>query len=1026
MAGPLVPAQPGSALPVLVGREQPLARVVALCDGARAGHGRVVLVTGEAGIGKTRFAEAVAEAAARRGTRIAWGWCSHEDAPPYGPWSPALRTLDIQLPVLGSVPSSATAERQRRFVEVVEQLRDRAAQTPLVLVLEDLHCADVPSLRLLRVVADATPASALLVLGTCRDDPLESSPAVWRLLAGLPPVVERVVLAGLDPESTRQVAADAFGAALPAEIVDSLYERTGGNPFFAREVAHLIASRGGYRGTTVPTGVAELLQRRLARLSQDCHTVLDVAAVAGEDADVALLSAVTGHDDGIVLDLWEEAAQARLVKATDLAQPLAFVHALVREVCYATLGNSQRAGLHHAIAAYVEEHAPDLDRVAGRLSFHWFRAGRIEYRQRAAGWALRAGRAAMARYGFEQAIMSFRHALRTASDDRAAVLLELGTAQLFSGDVAGAHATYVEAADLARATGRAEVLAGAALGLGGGVAGFEVRFYDEAQVRMLREALAALPVADSALRAAVLARLSLALSAIDDPGDRSTLAQDAVAIARRVGDGPTEVAALAAYCDAIAGPDHIDERRTSAERMVALAEQAEDTVGILLARRIRLVADLERGDVARVDAGIVAYARAADQLRQPLYSWYVPVWRGMRALMSGDIAEAERRADEAEAIGHRAGSDNARLLALTLRSAARRASGRVPTLLTEIWPLTDEFAEQPVVLASIGAVLADAGELDAAARMAHRVLGHGLARLRRDSEWLPAMWCLGDVALALGDHDMADAVSQAVRPYHDVWAVDGIGGACFGVTAHQLGRLATLVGRYDDARTWLRQALERHQDAHATLLIEATRTAQADLARQVALGGLPPLPHEELEAVFRRQGRIWHVAWSGRQIPVPHSKGMNDLAALLAHPGRQLHVLDLMEMSGGSPAAAAGGDLGPTLDGPARAAYRRRLSELEQDLADAEADADRGRVERLSDERDFLVHELTAALGLGGRARRTGDPIERARKSVAQRIGTAIRAIGEVHPELARHLRLAVSTGRFCVYQPETRVVWKT
>jgi predicted ATPase len=287
MADHLVPAQPESALPVLIGRDQPLARVAALCDAARAGHGRVVLVTGEAGMGKTRFAEAVAEAATQRGMRVAWGWCSHEDAPPYGPWSPALRTLNIELPVPPALPSSATVERQRRFIEVVEQLRERAVRIPLLLVLEDLHCADVPSLRLLRVVADATPASSLLVLGTCRDDPLESSPEVWRLLAGLPPVVERVVLAGLDAASTRRVAADALGAPLPAEIVDSLYERTGGNPFFAREVAHLIASRGGERGTTVPTGVAELLQRRLARLCQECHAVLDVAAVAGEDAEVA-------------------------------------------------------------------------------------------------------------------------------------------------------------------------------------------------------------------------------------------------------------------------------------------------------------------------------------------------------------------------------------------------------------------------------------------------------------------------------------------------------------------------------------------------------------------------------------------------------------------------------------------------------------------------------------------------------------------------------------------------------------------
>src|SRR5437899_4292031 len=132
MAGQLVPAEPGPVLPALIGREQPLARLAMLAAGARAGHGRVVLVTGEAGMGKTRFAEAVTEAAVRHGMCIAWGWCSHDDAPPYGPWTPALRTLDVDLPAPVKSRSIATTERQRRFIEVAEHLRDTAARTPLI------------------------------------------------------------------------------------------------------------------------------------------------------------------------------------------------------------------------------------------------------------------------------------------------------------------------------------------------------------------------------------------------------------------------------------------------------------------------------------------------------------------------------------------------------------------------------------------------------------------------------------------------------------------------------------------------------------------------------------------------------------------------------------------------------------------------------------------------------------------------------------------------------------------------------
>jgi hypothetical protein len=159
---------------------------------------------------------------------------------------------------------------------------------------------------------------------------------------------------------------------------------------------------------------------------------------------------------------------------------------------------------------------------------------------------------------------------------------------------------------------------------------------------------------------------------------------------------------------------------------------------------------------------------------------------------------------------------------------------------------------------------------------------------------------------------------------------------------------------------------------------------------------------------------------------VAHSKGMADLAALLARPGREVHVLDLVEGAGGPPARSADAGTGPILDATARAAYKARLLELEDDIAAAEADADIGRAERLRAERDVLAAELGAALGLSGRPRTEGDRTERARKAVTMRIATAQKAIDAVHPDLGRHLRLAVSTGRFCVYRPEQPTRWRT
>src|SRR5207244_8338167 len=157
---------------------------------------------------------------------------------------------------------------------------------------------------------------------------------------------------------------------------------------------------------------------------------------------------------------------------------------------------------------------------------------------------------------------------------------------------------------------------------------------------------------------------------------------------------------------------------------------------------------------------------------------------------------------------------------------------------------------------------------------------------------------------------------------------------------------------------------------------------------------------------------------------VPDSKGMRDIATLLSSPGREVHVFDLVEAAGGPAARADAGNAGPYLDGAARDAYRKRLAELEDDLTHAEDDADLGQAAALREERDFIAAELAAAFGLGGRERLAVDRHERARKAVAMRIRTALRAIGEVHPALGRHLQASVATGRFCIYRPEQPVKW--
>ena len=180
--------------------------------------------------------------------------------------------------------------------------------------------------------------------------------------------------------------------------------------------------------------------------------------------------------------------------------------------------------------------------------------------------------------------------------------------------------------------------------------------------------------------------------------------------------------------------------------------------------------------------------------------------------------------------------------------------------------------------------------------------------------------------------------------------------------------------------------------------------------------------------MFRRDGQFWTLSFRGRTVRMKDAKGLQDLARLIAQPGREVHVLDL---AGARTDPAGGalrdvGDLGELLDTRARAEYRRRLAELEDDVTDAERCNDLARASRAGAERDFIAAELAAALGLDGRPRRAGDPAERARKAVTARIRLTIGRIDREHPDLGRHLTNAVRTGTTCSYQPEIPTIWTT
>jgi hypothetical protein len=1012
--------------PAIVGRDREQAELAAALAAARAGRGRAVLLLGEAGMGKTVLADWLTGQAVETGAQVARGACSAAGMPPLWPWRRALDAIGLALPQQDERAVAGSVGRELMAAAIMEGVAAAATRQPLLIVLEDLHWSDPVSVLVARAAAEAAAALPLMLLLTCRDEQDEATQQVRDQLAELPASVLRMLLPPLDADAITALASSVAGPGLAGPTA-GLQARTGGNPFFVHEVARLIAARGPAAALTVPPGVREVLQRRLARLSQQCTSLLAAAAVVAETAaDVIeddLLCQVSGCSEEATVRLLDEAAAGLLLDVAPAGPArYRFRHALVREVLDHGLSGTQRGELHAAVGAALEQRASQP--APARLAYHWSRATGQQASEKAATWSLRAARDAVAGFGFEEAAAHYACALVSKHAETIGVSIEYGEALQLCGDVAAAREVLLGAAREAASAGRASDLAKAALALGGGLAGFEVPQQDEEQADLLRKADAALPQAQTALRAAVRGRLSLALAGEAPEAERVALARDAVLLARSAGDRQIESAVLAAYCDAIAGPDYVHERTEAATRMLSLASEPTEAnlqrqATVLLARRLLLVALLEQGDLAGAEQQAAAYERVAQRLAIPRYGWLPEIWRAMRALLDGDPERALERAAVAEDIGRRAHSFNAELMAFTVRLQAHldrgtpaQFTGDVEALLTAFGPnMPAMYYAAPVRL------LLAAGD-DGRARTALRALLAGHAQdWPKDAEWLECHWAMADLAISLGNRAAVAQLAAQLAPYEKLWAVDGIGGAVFGTVAEQLGRLAAYLGQQAEARRYLAAARDRYEQVGASALL-----ARLDATSEPQ----PAAPSGDGAGRLQRSGQVWLVEWRGRRSTVPDSKGIRDLAVLLARPGQPVPALELVEAAGGPPAAAAGGSLGPVLDAPARRAYQQRLADLEDDLAEAEQNADLGHLERLRAERSMLAAELAGALGLGGRARFAGDPAERARKAVTMRIRAAIGAIAEQDDTLARHLRNAIRTGRLCSYQPEETVSWRT
>lgn len=956
----------------LVARAGTIARVAAAMSDACRGRGGLILITGEAGIGKTRLAEEATAGA--DGLRVVHTWCSPGGA--LRPWTRVVRALaavDDDLATLVhrsprlTVLSGAASATARQDPELARwalstELADLLlAAAPLVLVVDDLHDADLSSASLLADLVPALRSAAVLILATARDgdQDWQGRREVWGLLNRLGEQVRPQPLRAAD------VAELLAAAGLSPSVADAVTVRTQGNPLL---VCELITSGAADLTTVVPASIRAMVAARLTGLPALTRTVLAAAAVLGGRFPLDVLARFVGESMPDVGRVVETAGD--LVQRGEPGVGR-FRHDLIRDAVHEAIEPDERAQLHRRAATVLiaaGRRGRDVD--AAEIAGHLLLAG-PDALDDAAEYTFAAGAQAWRRLAFEDAARWYERAdqclsVTGAADDRRARCgIALGEALTAAGDRDGARDRLLAAAERADRAHRPDLLAEAALGLGAGPAGFEVGMLDQHQIDLLERARTA--EVPTALRAMVTARLSVALTFVGSTERRLELSDEAVDLARHSGDDVAMATALAASCDAMAGPDHCARRLESATAIVAIGQHRHDPVLVLLGRRLRLVALLETGAFGAADTEIAAYRAVAEAVAHPLYLWYVPLWRGMRALMDNRFDECRAALAEAAELGARAGSDNADILVATQRWVLVSRSGDQAELaeLFDQFERIDQAGVWPLVTRAL--LLAQVGRPERARTQLDAVMPL-LPGMPRDSEWLPAVAQVAETVAMVGPHPVASWVREALAPYADLWAVDGIGAAV-------RGRIGGFLDMLDGS------------------------------ARAVG-------------NQFRRAGEYWTIRYQGVESRLRDSKGLRDLATLLARPGGSVAALDL---TGG----AIVPDTGEMLDAQARAAYQRRLRELTEDAEDADAMGDIARAGRIAAERDAIVTSLTTAYGLGGRVRRTGSSAERARTAVTARVRDAIRRIGAANPALGAHLTRSVHTGTFCGYDPEQPVQWQ-
>ncbi len=866
---------------------------------AQAGTRQTVLIDGEPGIGKTRFiAQLARELHDDEQAVVLFGHCAEELDAPYGPFVEALSHLVDHAPrdvleqhlerhggalsrlvprLMHRMPSAPApartdpqTERYLAFAAVVGLLEQVTAEAPVVLVLDDLHWADGPTLALLRHLVTEIEDCRILVLGTYRHSDLPREHQLALLLAALrrEDHVTRMTLEGLTEagvvalmELVAGHALDEGGLALAA----ALSAETDGNPFFVGEILRHLSESGAVKqdaggrwelaGTpgalALPQSVREVVRHRVERLGPDTCRLLSLAAVIGRDFELEVLARVAGEEPERLLDALDSAVDARILQEHDRRVGWwTFTHNLINQTLYDALGATRQARLHHRVAQALEALCgEDTDPRAAELARHWIAGVAPSAAGKALSYSRRAGQRALDSLAPDEAMRHFQQAralLPNSPDHRAErcdVAIELGEAQRQAGRPEF-RVTLLEASRLAGELRDADRAARAALANNRGFASAFGEVDDErvAAIESALELDLSRDPAHPAQRARLLALLAMELQFEAGHERRRDLAERALQVARDSGDTRILPYVLRDRFHAIWSADTLDARRAIAEEMSELADRGADPLVRIWALDRTVHAAAESGELRRALAALEALVERTDELGQPGLRWHATYYAAGLTQLTGDLAEAERLAGLAAARSSLAGEPDGIVVHLSQLCGIRVEQGRTSEVLELLQQAAAHHPRIPAFRSGLAVMLCELGRSAEAEALVDHAADSHFADVRRDPGWSTALALWARATAAVGSERAAAPLYDLLAPSRGGLVWNGTTG--YGAVDAFLGMLASTFGAHERAYEHFHAASALHRregilgwEAHNLAQLARAQLRGGDAARARATAG---------------------------------------------------------------------------------------------------------------------------------------------------------------------------------------------